>query len=83
MRTQLRWLAEVSDACPWVTVQVMPFDGSQNDGGCGRMTILRFPQAPSLVDPGSVAGHVPVFAQLQASALSPDDSTRMLLKMAG
>jgi hypothetical protein len=98
MRTQLRWLAKISDSCPWVTVQVMPFDGGAHyDGGCGRMTILRFPQTPSLgvvhlpglkgghclVDQPDVAGHVRAFTQLQVAALSPGRSAQMLLEMTG
>jgi transcriptional regulator with XRE-family HTH domain len=97
MRAQLRWLADISDACPWVTVQVLPFEGGAHyDGGCAPMAILRFTQVPSLgvvhlpglkaghclTAPADVAGHVRAFSQLQVSALSPGKSARMLLEMA-
>jgi transcriptional regulator with XRE-family HTH domain len=98
MRAQLRWLAEIGERCPWVTVQVMPFDGgAQQDGGCGPMTILRFAEAPGLgvvhlpglkggyclVGQADVADHVAAFTQLQVSALSPGQSSRMIREMAG
>jgi transcriptional regulator with XRE-family HTH domain len=98
MRAQLRWLAEVSTSCPWVIVQVVPFNGGAHpNGGCGQMTILRFAQAPSLgvvhlpgmsagsclVEQAEVASHVRAFTQLQVSALTPEKSARMLQEMAG
>jgi len=88
-------LAKVSDACPWLTVQLMPFgSGAPHDGE--GMTILRFAQMPSLgvvhlpglkdghcLDgPGDIAGHVLAFTQLQVGAISPARSARMLLDMA-
>ena len=98
MRAQLRWLAEAGERCPWATVQVMPFDGgTQQDCGCGPMTILRFAQAPGLgvvhlpglkgghclTGQADVADHVAAFTQLQVSALSPGQSSQMIREMAG
>jgi hypothetical protein len=97
MRAQFAWLAAVSTTRPWVKIQVMPFDsGGHGGGGCGPMTILRFPRSPSLGVvhlPGlgggrcltgqyDVAGHIRVFTQLQASALSPAKSVQMLRELA-
>jgi transcriptional regulator with XRE-family HTH domain len=98
MQAQRRWLAGTGSACPWVRVQVLPFGSVALPGSSsGPMTILRYKEAPSLgvvhlpglsgggfclVDAADVACYVTAFTQLRVSALSAEDSVRMLLDSA-
>ena len=97
MRAQLAHLAEMSDICPQITIQVLPFGcGVHSAVGSGPLSILRFANAPSLgvvhlpsacggicLDSQSdVAGHARAFNLLKASALIPAVTMRMLRDMA-
>jgi len=97
MRDQARWLAEVSDTCPWVTLQVLPFGVAAPPKRSGPMAIMRFAQAASLgvvhltglnggmclIDQPAIAGHVRAFTQLQLYALPPDQSAQLIREMTG
>ena len=97
MRAQIRWLAEISGTCPWVTLQVLPFGAGAPPKHIGPMSILRFAEAPSLgvvhlpgLDGGvcltgqaALARHVRAFTCLQVSALPPKQSAGMLREMTG
>jgi len=92
MRDQIRWLAEVSGTCPWVSLQILPFWVDIHPQCAGSMSILRFAEAPSLgvvhlrglnggvclIGQAAVADHVRAFAHLQLSALSPQHSADLL-----
>jgi transcriptional regulator with XRE-family HTH domain len=96
MRAQLTRLAEMSGACPQITIQVLPFAcGAYPVGGSGPLSILRFARAPSLGvvhlpgpcggicldSPPDVANHARVFTLLRASALTPAATARLLRNM--
>jgi len=97
MREQLRWLGEAGATRPWITIQVVPFDGGAHpNGGSGPMTILRYAQAQCLdvvhlpgvgsgaclVDPADVAGHLRAFTQSQVFALPPHQSAQLIRELA-
>jgi transcriptional regulator with XRE-family HTH domain len=98
MRVQLARLAEMSDTCPQITIQVLPFAaGAPPAGGNGPLSILRFADAQSLgvvhlpgpcggiclASPPDVASHTRAFTLLKASALTPAATMRLLRDMAG
>jgi transcriptional regulator with XRE-family HTH domain len=81
-----------------VIVQILPFNaGAQPGAGSGPLAVLRFEKAPSLglvylptLNGGvclegedDVACYVRAFARLQAAALTPAESARVLLDLAG
>jgi transcriptional regulator with XRE-family HTH domain len=92
MRDQRARLAEVSNRCPQVTIQVLPLVCGAPAGGSGPWTILRFAGAPGLgvvhlecLSGGicldsqlDVARYVRAFTQLQTSALTPEASALLL-----
>jgi transcriptional regulator with XRE-family HTH domain len=97
MRAQMARLAEMSDTCPHITIQVVPFAcGAHPAVGSGPLSILRFAGAPSLgvvhlpspcggicLDrPPDVASHVRAFTLLKAFALTPAATARLLREMA-
>ena len=96
MHDQMRWLAEVSGTCPWVTLQILPFESGIHPNCTGHMSILRLAEAPSLgvvhlrgldggvcrVDQAAILGHIRAFTHLQLSALPPDRSAQLLHDMA-
>jgi hypothetical protein len=97
MQAQLGRIATIGSGIPKVTVQVLPFTaGAHAALDIGPMTVLgltpvpglgvvRLPRLPSgvvLDDQEDVACYYRVFLQLQASALSPADSVRLLRAMA-
>jgi transcriptional regulator with XRE-family HTH domain len=97
MRGQFCRLAAISQDNAKATIQILPFAaGAHAAVGTGPVTILGFTQASGLGvvllaglpngvfldEQEDVACYNRVFVQLQASALSPDDSARMLQKMA-
>jgi transcriptional regulator with XRE-family HTH domain len=93
---QISRLVQLSGDYPAVTIQVLPFSaGAHAAAGSGSLTILRFPDAPSLgvvylkalsggvylESQADVARYVRAFALLRAAALSPAESARMLRDM--
>jgi Domain of unknown function (DUF5753) len=96
MHDQIRWLADVSGTCPWVTLQVLPFESGIHPNCTGGMSILRFAEAPGLgvvhlrgldggvcrIDQAAILGHIRAFTHLQLSALTPDRSAQLLHDMA-
>ncbi len=98
MRAQLRHLAELAASHPRVTIQLLPLTASLHAaGGSGAFSILHFSQepAPKLVladGPGggtlldnqqSVAAYEKALEELRTLALTPEESARWLLRMAG
>jgi transcriptional regulator with XRE-family HTH domain len=98
MRAQLARLAAASVGSAQVTVQVLPFAAGPHPAiGTGPATVLRFAQASGLgvvklaslsggvllAGPGEVARYVRAFTELQAVALSPDESVSLLRHLAG
>jgi hypothetical protein len=97
MREQARWLVEITGTCPWVTIRVLPFQAGAHPKRIGPMSILRFAEAPSfgfvhlpglnggvcLIEQTTLAGYARAFAQLQLSALSPDQSAKLISDIAG
>lgn len=89
-RDQLRYLLEVAELAK-VTLQVIPFGAGAHPGVVGGFTIMKFPdgdpdavsvetqagqlfiETPEEMDPYRVA-----FQHLQATALSPTDSLRLI-----
>jgi transcriptional regulator with XRE-family HTH domain len=96
MRAQLTRLAEISETCPQITIQVLPFACGARPVGGGPLSILRFAGAPSLGavhlpgpsggicldSPSDVANHTRAFTLVRASALTPATTTRLLRDMA-
>jgi transcriptional regulator with XRE-family HTH domain len=93
---QISHLVKLSSDFPAVTIQVLPFSaGAHAAAGSGSLTILRFPDAPSLgvvylealsggvylESRADVARYVRAFALLRAAALSPAETARMLRDM--
>ena len=93
MHAQLASLADVSSKFPKVSIQVLPFArGAHAAGAAGSFTVLRYPEAPDLGVvhlPGvaggaflegreSVTAYTTSFVQLQASALTPTASIRLI-----
>jgi transcriptional regulator with XRE-family HTH domain len=98
MHGQLRWLADVSVRCPWVTLQVLPLLSVAHIViGTGSLAVLRFAGATQLgvvhlpamsadvclIDPADVATYTAAFAQLKASALDQGASAQLLCGLAG
>jgi hypothetical protein len=95
MREQLDHLVQVC-GLPKVTIQVLPFSAGVHPAMDGSFSILGFPvpsdpavvymenQAGSvyLEEPGDVDRLSRVFSHLIAKALSPEDSQRLLKKIA-
>ncbi len=96
MRAQLGHLAELS-GLPNVTLQVLPFSAGVHPAMDGSFSILGFPvpsdpavvymenQAGSvyLEEPADVDRFSRMFSHLMAKALSPEDSARLLRRVAG
>jgi hypothetical protein len=96
MRSQLTRLAEISDTCPQITIQVLPFACGVHPVSGGPQSILRFAGAPSLGvvhlpgpsggicldSPSDVANHTGAFTVVRAAALTPATTTRLLRDMA-
>ena len=97
-RDQLHYLTELAAAHPRVTIQLLPLSASLHAaGGSGTFSILRFSHdpAPMLVladGPGggtvldnqdSAGAYDLALAKLCALALTPDESARLLRRMAG
>jgi transcriptional regulator with XRE-family HTH domain len=95
---QISHLDQLTRDLPASTIQVLPFSaGAHAVAGSGSLTILRFPDAPSLGvvylealsggvyldSQADVARYVRAFALLRAAALSPADSARLLRSMTG
>ncbi|MET9469423.1 helix-turn-helix transcriptional regulator [Streptomyces sp. NPDC006544] len=89
MRDQLAHLLSfLTD--PWVQIQVLPFEVVQHSGLVGAFTLLRFDDDPDLFyQEGYHQGHMTAdsslikersvgYARLQAAALSPEDSARLI-----
>ena len=98
MRAQLDRLAALSADSDRVTILVLPFaSGAHAGAGSGPVTIFGFGQAPGLgavhqaglsggifLDShGDLDAHAVAFTRLRASALSTEDSARLLCRMAG
>jgi transcriptional regulator with XRE-family HTH domain len=95
MRAQLERLVELSDL-PSITIQVLPFSAGVHPAMDGSFSILGFPvpsdpavvymenQAGSvyLEEPADVDRFSRMFSHLMAKALSPEDSSRLLQKVA-
>lgn len=92
MRHQLTHLLSFEDN-PWVQVQVLPFRTGQHTGMMGSFNLLRFDDDPDLFymdgyDQGHMTANPDVikersvgYARLQASALSPEDSARLITRV--
>jgi transcriptional regulator with XRE-family HTH domain len=98
MRAQLGRLAELSADSDRVTILVLPFaSGAHAGAGSGPVTIFGFGQAPGLGavhqaglsdgifldSPSDLDACAVAFTRLRASALSTQDSARLLCRMAG
>jgi transcriptional regulator with XRE-family HTH domain len=98
MRAQLDRLAALSMDSDRVTILVLPFaSGAHAGAGSGPVTIFGFGQAPGLgaVHQAGLSGGIfldshrdldactVAFTRLRASALSTEDSARLLCRMAG
>ncbi|WP_329262564.1 helix-turn-helix domain-containing protein [Actinoallomurus sp. NBC_01490] len=96
MQAQYKRLLELAEL-PNVMLQVMPASVGAHPGVIGSFSILQFPEQyfPNVVyvesmtgalyieDEGQVHTHTLAFEQMQATALSPDDSTALLARRAG
>ncbi|MGY3201483.1 helix-turn-helix domain-containing protein [Streptomyces sp. TE5632] len=92
MRRQLAHLLSFEDN-PWVQVQILPFLTGQHTGMMGSFNLLRFDDNPDLFymdgyDQGHMTANPDVikersvgYARLQASALSPEDSARLITRV--
>lgn len=92
MRWQLAHLLSFQDN-PWVQVQVLPFRTGQHAGMMGSFNLLRFDDDPDLFymdgyDQGHMTANPDVikersvgYARLQASALSPEDSAKLITRV--
>ncbi len=98
MRAQLGHLAALSAESDRVTILVLPFaSGAHAGAGSGPVTIFGFAQAPGLgavhqaglsggiflESPGDLDACAVAFTRLRASALSAEESARLLCRMAG
>lgn len=96
MRAQFARLAEMSDTCPQITIQVLPFAcGAHLAVGSGSLSILQFADAPSLGvvhlpgpyggicldSPPDVTSHTRAFTLLKAAALTPAATAQLLRDM--
>ena len=94
---QISRLIRLSEELPDLTIQVLPFSaGAHPAAGSASLTILRFPDAPSLgvvylealsggvylESPDDVARYIRAFTLLRASALSVADSLALLRGLA-
>ncbi|MFD5282788.1 helix-turn-helix domain-containing protein [Streptomyces rubrogriseus] len=80
-------------AAPWVQIQILPLAVGQHTGMMGTFTLLRFDADPDLFyKDGYDCGHMTAspdvikersfgYARLQASALSPEDSARLITRV--
>jgi transcriptional regulator with XRE-family HTH domain len=97
MTGQLTYLATLAGGSPDLTLRVLPFSaGAHPVAGTAPHTILRFAGAPGLgvlyldtlgcgiclTDPADTARYLSAFAQLRSSALTAEDTTRLLRKAA-
>ncbi|CAL9535525.1 helix-turn-helix domain-containing protein [Streptomyces sp. enrichment culture] len=92
MRGQLAHLLGFA-AAPWVQIQVLPLAAGQHAGMMGTFNLLRFDTDPDLFymdgyDRGHMTASPDVikersfgYARLQASALSPEDSARLITRV--
>ncbi|WP_217165278.1 helix-turn-helix transcriptional regulator [Streptomyces sp. AC512_CC834] len=92
MRGQLAHLLGFA-AAPWVQIQILPLAAGQHAGMMGTFTLLRFDSNPDLFyKDGYDQGHMTAspnvikersfgYARLQASALSPEDSARLITRV--
>jgi hypothetical protein len=92
MAAQLRHLATVSGRHPCITIQVLPPGSDTRSGGSGPATIYQFPGDTAAVHlsglPGGVtltsdtgtAASMSAFLQLQAAALTPEATRRLLTR---
>ncbi|GGX24915.1 transcriptional regulator [Streptomyces malachitofuscus] len=92
MRRQLAHLLSFGSN-PWVEVQILPFRPGQHAGMMGSFNLLRFEDNPDLFymdgyDQGHMTANPDVikersvgYARLQASALSPEDSARLITRV--
>jgi transcriptional regulator with XRE-family HTH domain len=95
---QISHLVKLAGEYPDLAIQVLPFTaGAHAAAGSGSLAILRFPDAPSLgvvylealsggvylESQADVARYSRAFALLSASALSAQDSLRLLARRAG
>ena len=98
MREQFARLAALSADSDRVTILVLPFaSGAHAAAGSGPVTIFGFGQPPGLGavhqaglsggifldSPGDLDAHAVAFTRLRASALSAEDSARLLCVLAG
>jgi transcriptional regulator with XRE-family HTH domain len=96
MSAQLRQLAAAAER-PNITLRVIPFDAGAHPGMAGSFVLMRFrdPGVPPLVYIDSMAAelilddtkdlgrYAAVFEQLNAVALSPEKSARLIAEAAG
>ncbi|MGW3492174.1 helix-turn-helix domain-containing protein [Streptomyces sp. NPDC001020] len=92
MRRQLSHLLGFQED-PWVQIQVLPFSTGQHAGMMGTFNLLRFDNDPDLFymddyDQGRMTANPDLikersvgYARLQASALSPEDSARLITRV--
>ncbi|ANB06214.1 XRE family transcriptional regulator [Streptomyces ambofaciens] len=92
MRGQLARLLDYATA-PWVQIQILPLTSGQHTGMMGTFNLLRFDTDPDLFymdgyDQGHMTASPDVikersfgYARLQASALSPEDSVRLITRV--
>jgi transcriptional regulator with XRE-family HTH domain len=92
MRRQLAHLLSFQEN-PWVQIQVLPFSAGQHTAMMGTFNLLRFEADPDLFytdgyDQGHMTADAAVikersvgYARLQAQALSPEDSARLITRV--
>ncbi|WP_031050278.1 helix-turn-helix domain-containing protein [Streptomyces sp. NRRL F-5650] len=92
MRGQLVHLLGFA-AAPWVQIQILPLAVGQHAGMMGTFNLLRFDADPDLfymdgydrghmtADPDVIKERSFGYARLQASALSPEDSARLITRV--
>jgi transcriptional regulator with XRE-family HTH domain len=98
MRNQLRYLADLAEAHPRVTIQLLPLTASLHAaGGSGTFTILRFSHDPGptlvladgpgggafLDDQHTIAAYQWAYGELRTLALTQGESARWLRRMSG
>jgi hypothetical protein len=97
MQEQQRRLVGLASELSWITIQVLSFSaGPVGITGGGSFSILRFPALPalglvhlsgpnrgvSLEQPHEVSAYLRAFAQMQAAALSSNESQRFIRELA-
>ncbi|MCY0936700.1 helix-turn-helix domain-containing protein [Streptomyces sp. H34-S4] len=92
MRDQLAHLLSLRDR-PWLEVQVLPFSAGQHTGMAGSFTMLRFEDDPDIhYSESNDSGHMTAnpqvikersvgYARLQAEALSPRASAKLIARV--